>query len=64
MRRGGYSGAEDGRNICQDDRPAGEITGLMNAAGDEILRSTLTLVSDDLFTITDPSNSGAEFKVE
>ena len=57
-------GAEDGRNIhVKTTGRAGEITGLMNAAGDEILRSTLTLVSDDLFTITDPSNSGAEFKV-
>ena len=56
--------AEDGRNIhIKTTGRAGEITGLMNAAGDEILRSTLTLVSDDLFTVTDPTDGGAELKI-
>jgi flagellin len=56
--------AEDGRNIhIKTTGNAHEITGLRTSAGDTVSRGTLTLVSEDLFRITDPSQGGAESKI-
>jgi len=56
--------AEDGRNIhVKTTGTAHEMTGLGNAAGDTVNRASLTLVSEDLFTISDPDQNGAESKI-
>ncbi|MBV71023.1 MAG: hypothetical protein CMH52_06690 [Myxococcales bacterium] len=56
--------AEDGRNIhIKTVGNAGQITGVMAASGSLVTRGTMTILSDDLFKITDPSNAQGEFKI-
>ena len=56
--------AEDGRNIhIKTVGNAGQVTGVMAASGSQIARGTMTIVSDDLFRITDPANGQSEFKI-
>jgi flagellin len=56
--------AEDGRNIhVQTVGRAGEVTGLSANDSQRVQRGTMTIVSDDVFTVTDRTNNGGEFKI-